>query len=167
MTVVAYRLPANQVYLTSPGGHGPACYYALIEGRSLEGLDLDALFTNCNQLRPGDLVNVTAFTDKTWNDPREIAVAVVNFVGRDQGGVSRVSAVWWQKPVEIPRSQYATSKPKVDVTKLEIVKEFGAGWNVRDEKGNVIEKFKTKVEAEQYVDNLAPKPKPEAKKAAA
>lgn len=143
--------------------------------RPLDDLDLNEVFQNVNSLlQVGDAVNFCAYegsmtaADRKLRQVRQCRITSKGVEAL--GGTLKIRAAWVGDAIEIPTDALPKTV-KEDNRKLEIKKEFGGGFTIRDDKGHVIEQVKTKAEAEAYVANLGPKvekPKPqEAKPAAA
>lgn len=159
--VAPFRLPPSQIALSSQGGTRQAHHEAWVD-RPLDDLDLDELFQNVQpNLSVGDKVEFCAYLDKTWKQVMEVGACRVVWQGKDDDGVYRTRAVWIGEAFRVPVSAQGPA-PKVPEQKLDIKKEFGGGFTVQDDKGHVIERFKTKKEAEDYVAHITAKPEQKA-----
>jgi hypothetical protein len=137
--------------------------------RPLDDLDLSQLFMAVSgspqpqqgTLRVGDQVVVKAFLDSDRKQLMEIGVC---HIASKEGGVT---AVWEPrgydkdgKPIlffKVPQeAQKASTSAKE--RRLNVKKEFGGGFSVRDEKDHVIETFSTKKDANEYVERIYGKP---------
>lgn len=146
-----------------------ARYQARVD-RPIDDLDLDELFRDVqDQLRPGDWVTIVAYKDKTWQQVMEWRTAIVTSRRQEQaGGKTIIRSSWADDYGKVPLDKQITKPVNAPPIKLTIKKEFGGGYTVQDEKGVVVERVKTKVEAEDYIANLnrAPGEKPREPKAA-
>jgi len=120
--------------------------------RPLDDLDLHEFFRDLQSaLRVGDQVTVCAYMDNTWQVLMEVGTCrVIEKDARDK----RITGAWIGKPYEVPKPDMEKKSFKAKERKLTIKKEFGGGFTVQDDKGAVIERVKTKKEAEDYVDRL-------------
>lgn len=135
-----------------------ARYQARID-RPIDDIDLDEVFRDVQpNLRPGDWVTFVAYRDRTWQQVMEWRSAIIVSMRQEvAGGKNVIRAAWAEDYGKVPaeKVQEPANRPPL---KLTIKKEFGGGFTVQDEKGAVIERFKTKQEAEGYIDNLNGKP---------
>jgi hypothetical protein len=159
---IPFRLKAPDL---SFGEAFQARYQARID-RPIDDLDLDEVFKDIHDnLRAGDWVTFVAYKDRTWQQVMEWRTAIITSRRAEvAGGKSVIRAAWADDYGKT--SADAVTKSLAQVTlKLIVKKEFGGGFTVQDERGAVIERFKTKGEAEAYIDNLNGKPKAKAEAA--
>ena len=128
-------------------------HYEVRVDRPLDDLDLDDLFMKVQEnLRVGDKVTICAFADRSWQ--QLMAVGTVRVVSMRQevpGGPHRIRSVWTGEIQNMPE----VTAPKVAAireAKLMLKKEFTGGYSVQDEKGAILDHFKTKREAENYIE---------------
>lgn len=143
--------------------------------RPLDDLDLNELFADVQpNLQVGDQVTICAYAGSLISDDRKLMeIGVCRIVAKGvfaQGARPGIKAVWTGEIFKVPPQVHVATKKQVTL-KLEVKKEFGGGYSVRDEKGALIESFKTKAEAEAYIARLAEpgaaKPEPLSTKATA
>jgi len=125
--------------------------------RPLDDLDMKELFRDLqDNLRIGDQVTVCAYMRDDWDQLMEIGVCRI--VHKDN---KEIEAAWTQSFTEVPAPSGKKKEFGNKHQKLYRKKEFGGGFTVQDEQGNVIERFKTKAEADDYITRLnSPTPKP-------
>lgn len=126
--------------------------------RPLDDLDMKEFFRDLQEnLRVGDQVTVCAYMRDDWEDLMEIGVCRII-----HKAVKEIEAAWTGPIIEVPKP---SGKKKAFVNKTQKLyrkKEFGGGFTVQDKEGHVIERFKTKAEADDYISRLnSPTPTPE------
>lgn len=128
----------------------------------LEDLDLFECFHNISNFEVGDQVTICAYMPSTdWGQLMEVGTARVIAGGKKHGKPPRLA--WVSSIFEVPQDDESKKMFSEKLVKLYPKREFGGGYTVQDEKGNVIERVKTKKEALDYIDRLnQPTPKPEA-----
>lgn len=161
---VPFRLkPADLAYQGSF-----QCEHQARVDRPLDDLDLNEFLRDVQaNLRPGDEVKVVAYRDRKWEQVMEVGRCIVTSKRQETvGGPSMIRAVWLGEPIRLPEAESPLAF-KVAVQKLIVKKEFSGGFTVQDDKGHVIESFKTKAEANDYIARLnePDKPKEEPKAA--
>jgi hypothetical protein len=110
---------------------------------TLEGADVGAALQPCiSSVKPGDLVNVTAYEDYTWSRMTEVQSFRVVAVS-DKVEVLAVSKLF-SVPADKPKVDEGTTPVKYDV-----VEENGS-WVVKDHMGKDVESFTDKVQAEAF-----------------
>jgi hypothetical protein len=129
--------------------------YQVRVDRPIDDLDLNELFRDIqDNLRPGDWVTIVAYRDRTWSQVMEWRTAIIVSSRQEVAGGKRVTrAAWADDHGSVPAELVQKTAAPTNV-KLNVKKEFGGGYTVQDERSAVIERFKTKVEAEQYIENL-------------
>jgi hypothetical protein len=128
--------------------------------RPIDDLDLTELFRDVQaNLKPGDWVRVVAYKDNLWQQVMEGRTAIIVSSRQEIAGGPKVTrAVWMDDFFKVPAAELVTpaNQPKV---RLNVKREFGGSFSVQDEKGNVVESFKTKAECVAYIDNLNREPR--------
>lgn len=133
--------------------------------RPIDDLDLDEMFRDLqDNLRTGDWVTVVAYRDKTWQQVMEWRTAIVTSVRQEvAGGKRMIRAAWANDYGQVSPENRQVRPVNTPPVKLNVKKEFGGGFTVQDDKGAVIERFKTKDEANLYIENLNRAPGEKAK----
>jgi hypothetical protein len=148
---VPFRLKTGDL---AYGGAFQAEHQARVD-RPIDDLDLAEFFQDVQaNLKPGDWVVVVAYKDRTWAQVMESRKAIIVSSRQEVAMGPKVTrAAWMGDTISVPQAALkpAAAQPTI---KLDIKKEFGGGFTVQDAKGNVVEQFKTKAEAEAYVINL-------------
>jgi hypothetical protein len=126
--------------------------------RPLDDLVLHELFQNVQaNLQVGDRVTICAYSGGVDTPTRQLMESgecrIVSKRQETPGGPSLVRAVWTGAIYKVP-VQEQLAPPKQGDIKLSIKKEFKGGFTIRDERDNIIERVNTKVEAEQYIQEL-------------
>ena len=126
--------------------------------RPLDDLDLNELFSDLQpNLQVGDQVTVCAYEGSLISEDRKLReIGVCRIIAKGVfavGGRSAIRAVWVGETFKVPVAAHVTAK-KPTTLRLEVKKEFGGGFTVRDEKAQIVEHFKTKKEAEDYIARL-------------
>lgn len=166
-----YRLRPHEVAMISPGG-GIGQVFVTRVNRPLDDIDLGEVFRNISQLQATDKVEMIAFDEAAGRVVEECACRIVYAGPEEPGGPRVVRASWIGEAVKHTYSPPMSARKAAKERKLDIRKEFDGegrpgGYTVRDDRGAVIEHFKTKREAQTYVDRLNGAPEPEAAKEAA
>lgn len=163
MTVekVIFRIPPRD--LTRASDATFQTHHEARVDRPLDDLDLDEVFQAVNgNLQVGDSVTICAYEGSHTDASRvlrEYCTCRIIARGQENGvGPIRIRAQWCGPITTVDKPAKSLVKDKDQ--KLEVKKEFGGGFNVVDEKGHVIEKFKSKAEADAYIEHLLPKPAP-------
>ena len=130
--------------------------------RPLDDLDLNELFADVQpNLQVGDQVTICAYDGSLISEDRKLReIGTCRIIAKGVfavGARAAIRAVWVGESFKVPATAHVASKKQITL-KLEVKKEFGGGFTVRDEKGAVIESFKTKVEAEGYIAHLNGEP---------
>lgn len=128
----------------------------------LDDLDLSQCFRNISNFEVGDQVTICAYMPfSDWGQLMEVGTARVIAGGKNRGKPPKLA--WVSAIFPVPQDADSKNKFENKQQKLYPKKEFGGGFTVQDDKGNVIERVKTKKEALDYIDRLnSPTPKPEA-----
>ena len=105
----------------------------------------DALQSAASSFRPGDQVVVCAFVSKDWRVLR--AVSTYRVVGA--GANQRVRLMPVGEPMLVPKELQADVT--TDIPRL-LVEPLGTGFVVKDDRGNHVEHFVERVQAEAFAD---------------
>lgn len=122
-------------------------YEARIAGRDINDVLTPHLFIDVRaNLKAGDEVMVCGYSDQTWKRLTQFVRLRIYAVSADGVEFMRDGEV-----IGIPLRKDEPAPKKAAARELDVAKEFGGGFNVIDKKtGHVLEKFKTKKDAEQY-----------------
>ena len=118
--------------------------------RPLDDLDMDRFFAGLqDMLRIGDQITVCAYFNDRWDQLMQVGVCrIINKANKE------IQAAWVGGFVDVPQPSDEKKQFENKERKLYSKKEFGGGYTVQDDKGNVIERFKTKAEAHDYIKRL-------------
>lgn len=155
MPVVAAHLTLKPSDLTRVGESAFQTYHEARVTYALENIeDFDAFFGAVKMnLRPGDKVTICSFSNKEYKNLMEIREMRITAGGQLEPKV-KLEGVWTSELFNVPTSKAQKKQFESQQKKLYPRKEFGGGFVVMDEKENVIERFKTKKEATDYIDRL-------------
>ena len=139
-----YRIPAHDICMGDPAPFGQR-WEARVPLPLKDVGDIGkALHTRYGDFRPGDLVNVCAFDSLQWNHLLEVAAFRVASVDHNEVAVVAVG-----KPVAVPKPD---PKVEADAASNLVIAQNKNAFEVRDERGNVIDVF---VDRKQAVDFIA------------
>lgn len=147
-----FRIKTTNICLVAAGAF-QSRHEARVD-RPLDDLDLAELFRDVQgNLQVGDEVTLVAYRDSTWRQVME--VGVLRVIGKPHGleGL-KTSAAWIGEIYRLP-DQVLAPATKKEIAQLGVRKEFGGGFVIHDQKGHVLERTKTRKEAEDYVARLA------------
>lgn len=102
-----------------------------------------ALHSAFASLRPGDRVDIASFADRAWTNAVEFATFRVTSLDDDVIKVIQIGDT-----VKVPKAKPASAKPADD--QLEVVTVKGGAFEVRDGKGNTLETFVSRKQAEDF-----------------
>lgn len=130
-------------------------HYEARVGRPLDDIDLDEVFQDVGQgrLEPGDQVTFCAFDGSMLERERRLReIGICRVVAKIlENGRPKIKAVWVGEIYKVPAQALPAKGEGREIKKLEIVKEFGAGFMIKDDKGHVLERVNTKAEAETFI----------------
>ena len=123
--------------------------------RPLDDIDLTEFFMDVQaNVRVGDEVTVCAFLDNKWEVLMEVGtVRITEQLRRNDGNRAETRAVWMGEIYKLPKHEQREVFEAGEKA-LQIKKEFAGGFTVQDDKDAVIERFKTRAEAVDYVARL-------------
>ncbi len=121
--------------------HWEARVAAMIEDIDDLGFALQTAYAS---FKPGDLVNICAYANNRWE--RLVEVASFRIVSCDN---RKIETVLVTPITRVPAARFAPGE--VDPSKLVKV-NVGKSWEVRDERGNILEAFVDEKQAQAFID---------------
>ena len=155
MAVVAAHMMLKPADLTRASETVYQTYHEARITYSIDNIeDFDQFFgATKDRVRPGDKVTICSFANKGYDMLMEVRELRIISGGQDKPK-EKLVAMWTSPKVDVPKPEVLKKQFESQEKKLYCKKEFGGGFTVQDDKENVIERFKTKKEAVDYIERL-------------
>ena len=132
----------------------------------LKELDFGVFFNSCiDRFHVGDRVEICVYADHQWARLLEMRECrVVDQTGPRGSSGRKLMFEWVGEGHVFGQGERKASQPAADTKpQYKVVAEFGAGFNVVDDKGHVYEKFEKKADADAHAKSLNGGKEPEKK----